>query len=152
MFNEPAKDYQTDYNFFQATNVTLKGDIFNGCGYYGQDAKKLVVELGTGCVLDGAISATETIHVNEKGEQNTHFTINEFYYLGHVANRSFFNGDNFVEVTLKDGAVWNVTGEGIINALTVGAGCSFNGKLLQDGREIIPESGKTYEGVLTVRA
>lgn len=151
MFNEPPKDYPTDACYFDATNVALKGDMFNGTGYYGQDAKKLVVRLGAGAQLDGAVSATETIHVNEKGEQNTHFTIKEFYYLGHVANRNFFNGDNFVEVELADGAVWNVTGEGVITALTVGEGCTFNGKAYMDGQELAIEPGKKYEGVITVK-
>lgn len=147
---EPEKSYKTDKCYFKATNVALKGDLFNGSGYYGQDAKALDVVIGAGAVLDGAISATETRHINEKGEQNTHFTIKEFYYLGHVENRVFFNGDNVVEVVLKDGGVWNVTGDGIINALTVGEGCTFNGKASIDGKEIAIEAGKKYEGVIAI--
>ena len=150
-FNEPAKDYPTDMITFNATNVALKGDIYNGSGYFGQDAKKVLVNIGAGAALEGAISATEIMHVNEKGEQNTHFTIKEFYYLGHVANRNFFNGDNFVEVELKDGGSWTVTGEGIINALTVGADCAFKGIVEVDGKVIALEPGKKYEGVLTVK-
>ena len=148
---EPAKDYPTDVTIFNATNVTLKGDIFNGTGYFGQDAKKLQVNLGAGCELSGAITASEIMHVNEKGQQNTHFTIKEFYYLGHVANRNFYNGDNDVEVALADGAVWNVTGAGLITSLVVGAGCTLNGKVELDGKEIAIEPGKKYEGVLTVK-
>ena len=88
--------------------------------------------LGKGAVLNGAVSATETRHIDENGKQNTHFTIKEFYYLAHVENRNFFNGDNTVEVTLKDGAVWNVTAPGIINKLTVGEGCTLNGTVTEN--------------------
>ena len=114
------------------TDAVLNGDVFNGTGYYGQKPKPLHVTLGKGAVLNGAVSCTETRHVDEKGNQNTHFTINEFYYLGHVENRNFFNGDNTVDVTLTDGAVWNVTAPGIINKLTVGEGCTFNGVITEN--------------------
>lgn len=139
-------------NHFNATDVTLKGDLYNGSGYYGQQATQLYVTLGKGCTLDGAISATETRHVDENGKQNTHFTINEYYYLGQVENRLFYNGDNDVEVTLVDGAVWNVTGDGILTALTVGEGCTLNGKVTVDGSEVVPEAGKTYKGDIRVSA
>ena len=118
--------------FLNATDVTLNGDIYNGTGYYGQKPKPLFVTLGKGAVLNGAVSATETRHIDENGKQNTHFTIKEFYYLAHVENRNFFNGDNTVEVTLKDGAVWNVTAPGIINKLTVGEGCTVNGVVTEN--------------------
>ena len=65
-------------------------------------------------------------------ERKVDFTIKEFYYLAHVENRNFFNGDNTVEVTLSDGAVWNVTAPGIINKLTVGEGCTVNGVVTEN--------------------
>ena len=49
-----------------------------------------------------------------------------------MENRNFFNGDNTVEVTLSDGAVWNVTAPGIINKLTVGEGCTVNGVVTEN--------------------
>ena len=138
--------------FLNATDVTLNGNIYNGSGYYGQDAKPLFVTLGKGAVLNGAISATETRHIDENGKQNTHFTIKEFYYLAHVENRNFFNGDNDTEVTLNAGSVWNVTGQGLLTALTVNEGAVFNGKLTVDGVETVPQAGKKYTGALTVSA
>ena len=135
---------------FNATDVKLKGDLYNGTGYFGQKAKQLYVKIGKGSVLDGVISATEVMHINEKGEQNTHFTKNEYYYLGHLANRPFYNGDNTVEVILENGAVWNVTGKCIINSLTVGEGCVFNGTAMIDNKAFKPEPGKTYKGLITV--
>ena len=135
---------------FKAANVTLDGNLYNGSGYYGQKAKQLYVTLGAGAELNGTVAATETIHVNEKGEQNTHFTIDEYYYLGHVANRLFFNGENEVEVTMEAGSRWNVTEEGLVSLFLLQEGAEFNGKLLIDGETIIPETGKTYKGAITV--
>lgn len=140
-----------DENTLNAVNVTLNGDVFNGTGYYGMKAMKLAVKLGAGAVLNGAISATETRHVDENGDQNTHFTIHEFYYLGHVENRPYFNGDNTVSVTLADGAVWNVTGEGIITSLEMGQGCRMNGRIFMDGKEVAVRSGVYYEGIMVIR-
>lgn len=135
---------------FKASDVTLSGSLYNGSGYYGQKAKQMYVTLGAGATLNGGISATETIHVNEKGEQNTHFTIDEYYYLGHVANRVFHNGDNAAEVVLEAGSVWNVTEEGLLTALTVHEGATLNGTVSVDGTVIVPEPGKTYTGKIVV--
>ena len=131
--------------------MELSGDIYNGSGYYGQKAKELTVTLEKGAVLTGCISATETIHVDENGAQNTHFTSEEYYYLGRVANRPYYHGDNTVEVTLEEGSVWNVRGEGVISSLTVKDGAALNGTVLLDGAIIVPEAGKTYTGRITIR-
>lgn len=146
---EPPPPPQFDVNF-RAADTKLAGNLYNGSGYYGQKAKQLYITLDGGAELTGAISATETIHINEKGEQNTHFTIDQYYYLGHVANRNCFNGDNAVKVTLNAGSTWNVTAEGILTALTVNEGAAFNGKLTVNGVEIVPESNRKYEGELFV--
>ena len=180
-FSKGAPDFFTEYNeapgwheggegarqsdapvVFNATNVTLDGSLYNGTGNYdmpggmgpgGYSGNLLKINLGKGAILNGTASATAVMHVNEKGVQNTHFTIKEYYYLGHVANKAAFNGVNGVEVTLADGAIWNVTDEGIITSLTVGEGCTFNGVLTDaDGNAVTVEAGVTYTGVLTVSA
>ena len=145
MLPEPQFDVR-----FDAADVILNGSLYNGSGYYGQKAKQLYVTLGRGAVLNGAISATETIHVDETGKQNTHFTCDQYYYLGHVANRPFYNGDNTVEVVLEAGSVWNVTDRGIVTALTVYEGATLVGTVTIDGEEIVPEPGKTYTGEIVV--
>ncbi len=43
------------------TNGSYVGDIFNGTGYYGQKGDDLVVTLGEGASLEGAIALTSTI-------------------------------------------------------------------------------------------
>lgn len=140
-----------DVNFY-AADVILKGDFYNGSGYYGQKAKELNITLAAGAVLLGTVSATETIHVNENGEQNTHFTEREYFYLGRVANRNFYNGDNNVSVRLGRGSVWNVTGEGILTSFVLEEGAQFNGNMTVDGVKLIPEAGKEYTGIIVVSA
>ena len=135
---------------FHAADTALTGDLLNGSGYYGQQAKQLYITLGKGAKLTGSVSATETIHVDENGRQITHFTIDEYYYLGRVANRVFFNGDNRVEVTLEPGSSWTVTKPGVITSLTVCEGAALHGKVRVDGVELIPEAGKTYTGIIEV--
>lgn len=135
-------------------NGDYRGDLFNGTGYYAQMAVPMHVVIGKGATLSGAISLTETRHVNEKGEQNTHFTINEYYYLGHVANRNFRNGDASAAVTLKDGGVWRVTGQSLLSRLTL-----TDGKIIADdnktvvmtidGKETAIEAGD-YQGEIVI--
>ena len=139
---EPPPEPLYDVHF-TVTDAKLEGALYNGSGYYGQKAKQLYVTLGAGAVLTGTISATETIHVDENGKQNTHFTSDQYYYLGRVANRVFFNGDNTVEVTLQAGSVWNVTEAG---------GAVLNGSVTVDGAAIVPEAGRTYTGKIVVSA
>ena len=135
---------------FTARDTDLEGDICNGSGYYRQQAKQLVVTLGAGTTLTGCISATETIHVDQHGRQNTRFTSREYYYLGRVANRPYFHGDNTVEVRLEPRAVWNVRGTGLITSLTVAEGAVFRGRASLDGTPFTPAPGRVYTGIITV--
>ena len=135
---------------FSAADTELRGDLYNGSGYYGQPAKQMYITLEKGAVLTGAISATETIHVDEHGKQNTHFTSQEYFYLGRVANRPFLNGDNAAEVVLKAGSVWNVTAEGLLTALTVEEGAVLNGRVTVDGVPGAPAAGIAYTGRISV--
>lgn len=137
------------------TNGDYKGDVLNGSGYWGQSGNALEVSVGKGASLTGAISLTETRHVDENGEQNTHFTINEYYYLGHVANRNYRNETAEISVNLTDGGVWTVTGEGLISKLTVDNGTikGADGKtvvMTVDGKKTEIKSGVTYEGDIVI--
>ncbi len=147
--DNPHPEPQFDVHF-TASDTVLNGDLLNGSGYYGQPAKQLYVCLEHGAVLNGRVSATETIHVDENGRQNTHFTAEEYYYLGRVKNRNFYNGDNHTEVTLQSGSVWNVSGESLLSALTIEEDAVFNGRLWNQGKEIQPEAGKKYCGDLSI--
>lgn len=140
------------------TNCTLKGDLWNATGYRpvndGADGQgeALEVTLGAGAVLEGIVSSATAKHIDEKGRDNNLFTQQEYYYLGHVANRPFFNGVNPVRVTLEDGAAWTVTGECLLSALTIGAEAALlapAGKQLTmtvDGEAVAPAPGCAYTG------
>ena len=111
--------------------------------------------VGKGATLEGAISLTETRHVDETGKQNTHFTINEYYYLGHVANRTYRNDTSTVEVNLKDGGKWTVTGESLISKLVVDNGAieGANGaKVVMKiaSKEERIKQGETYSGDIVI--
>jgi hypothetical protein len=136
-------------------NGNYKGNVFNGSGYYTQSGKALEVSIGKEATLSGAISLTETRHVDETGKQNTRFTINEYYYLGHVANRNYRNGSSTISVSLKDGGVWKVTGESLISKLVVDKGAiegADGAKLVMkiDGKEEPIKQGETYSGNIVI--
>lgn len=92
--------------------------------------------------LDGVISTSYAQHCDEEGnpiegqfffnktgEPMDGTAENTYNYLAarRVVNTVAYNGIGKIDVTLRNGAVWNVTGEGIINSLTVEDGCTVNG-------------------------
>jgi uncharacterized protein YceK len=137
------------------TNGVYTGNVYNGTGYYGQSGDALNVTLGEGATLQGVISLTETRHVNENGEQNTSFTIEQYYYLGHVANRAYNNQNSNLAVTLSDGATWTVTDTSYLTSLTISDGTiqAADGKqvvMTVDGVETLIESGQIYTGDIVI--
>jgi hypothetical protein len=137
------------------TNGAYKGNVFNGSGYYSQSGNPLEVTIGKGATLNGAVSLTETRHIDETGKQNTHFTINEYYYLGHVANRNYRNKTATLSLNLKDGGVWKVTGESLLSKLIVEKGTiegTGGAKVVMkvDGKEQPIKQGETYSGNIVV--
>ena len=141
----------TEVRFF-AQDAELHGNIYNGSGYYGQPAKQLYVTLGSGANLTGAIAATETRHIDEHGNHNTHFTKEEYYYLGRVENRPYFNTKNNTELVLEAGSCWNAAGESLLTALTVQPDAILNGSVTLDGQPLTPVPGTRYEGEIRVTA
>lgn len=145
---------------FNASDVTLTGNLYNGSGNYnlpagpggngGYSGIPMEINLGKDAVLNGAIASTAVMHIDENGEQVTEFTIDQYYYLCHLAHKNHFNGVNTSKVTLTDNAVWNVTGESLIQELTVGEGCTLNGDVFVDGAKTEIEAGKTYTGSIVV--
>lgn len=150
------------------TNVDLVGNMYNATGYLA-DAKGLNVTLGENATLKGAITASSAIHVNmELGDdgyyydyvkdadgnyvQATDFTINEYYLLGHVANKAYSNGYNTVAATLTDNAEWTVTDTSYLNSLTIGDNASVAGKMTVNGVSTPIVSGNTYTGNIVLTA
>jgi hypothetical protein len=136
-------------------NGDYNGDLLNGSGYYTQTGASMDATIGKGASLTGTISLTETRHIDENGKQNAHFTINEYYYLGHVENRNYRSETASINVVLKDGGVWTVTGESLLSKLTVEKGTikGANGKtvvMTVDGKSTKIKDGKTYEGDIVI--
>ena len=128
---------------FTFTHGDYTGNIYNASGSDGLQGTTLNVAFGEGAVYSGAIACTSAIHTTYEGSvavkqgggyafddeeaaaafaeayQNTEFTIEEYWSIGHVANLICDNGANTVNVTLSDDAVWNVTGTSRIASLTV---------------------------------
>lgn len=128
---------------FTFTNGTYTGNIYNASGSGGLEGNTLKVTFGSGAVYSGAIASTAAIHVTYDGSvwlketggfafddweeacafadeyQNTFFTINEYWNIGQVANYVNDNAANIIDITLQDGAVWQVTGTSLIHSLTI---------------------------------
>lgn len=97
--------------------------------------------------LDGAISTSYAQHVdetgkpiggqfffNKDGEPMDGTAENTYDYLtsGRVLNTAAYNGIGRINVTLTNGAVWNVTGTSIVNSLNVEEGCIVNGTITEN--------------------
>ena len=80
----------------------------------------------------------------------------EYYYLGNVANRQHFNGVNDIKVSLKSGSVWKVTSPALVSELQIEKGASIlsaggsPASISVNGKPVSPEAGH-YTGVITIR-
>ena len=126
------------------SNSEIQGDIYNGTGYFytagGMFASEgifgahtLDVTLDGTTKLSGVISSTEIQHGDSEDSLNKTITFRDndgdpydverategAMKLGHVINRNYFNGYNMVNVTVADQAVWNITGDAIVNNVTL---------------------------------
>ena len=88
--------------------------------------------------------------------QFTYFTKLQYYLLGHVQNVATDAGKAIVDVTLQNGAVWNVTETSYINTLTVDETSTVNGVVTElengiimvtpaDGEAVAAEEGASEE-------
>lgn len=164
----PGIDYQTECKSSGETvsalftNCHLNGNLYNATGYrnFGDgpngQGEVLNVTLGENATLSGIISATTSMHVDEKGRPRNLFTENEYYYLGHVCNEPYDNGVNHVNVTLESNAKWTVTGRCLLNMLDIGQEAQVLARegerlrVLLDGQEISLLPGNRYVGGLDI--
>ena len=153
-FNTDAASAGSTEQTFTFTNGEYTGSIYNASGSDGLEGTTLNVTFGKGADYSGAIACTSAIHVTYEGSvavkdnggcafddadeaaafaaqyQNTSFTIEEYWFIGQVANLVNDNGANAVNVTLTDDAVWTVLDTSLIASLT----------LEGSARVIVPES------------
>ena len=184
-FNTSSASNDGSTQDFTFTNGTYSGNIYNASGSDSStagalDATTLNVTLGTGATLIGAAASTAAIHVTYDGsqivkanggdaydtqseaaevlaEQNTSFTISEYWSIGQVANLVNSNGGNEINMTLEDGAAWYVDGTSLITSLTLDDESTVyiaEGASLTIGSTTYDEEGTlTYEnGSLTFTA
>ena len=143
---------------FSASHVELEGDLYNGTGYYGKPAHDLRVTLEEGAHLSGAVSATETHHIDEHGQQKAHFTSEEYYYIGSVGNRPYFSGHNTVSVTMTGDARWTVTGDSHLTQLLLTGSSKLEAApgyrlvVSVDGVPVEPERNRLYQGHILIQA
>ena len=80
----------------------------------------------------------------------------QYYYLGHVKNLPYDNGVNPVSVSLTDDAIWTVTGECLLSAVSIGENARITapeGKVLQvtvDDVEATLTAGNSYSGKIHI--
>lgn len=142
-FNTSEASSDSKVQQFTFSNGTYTGNIYNASGSDGLNGNTLNVTFATGSQYSGAIASTSAIHVTYDGSlkvkenggyafddaetaaafaetyQNTYFTINEYWNIGHVANLVNSNGVNQINVALTNDAIWNVTGTSLIESLTI---------------------------------
>lgn len=138
------------------TNVDLDGDIYNGSGYTSNGAMTLNVTLGEDTTLKGAIASTEIQH---ETKSFTYYDETKGYdaetaaaaadKLGHVINQVYYNGENDINVTLEDDAIWYADDTSLVTKLTIGKDASvvYTAAYDKDGNEIELTAGNTYENV-----
>ncbi|MDC7124821.1 MAG: hypothetical protein PQJ46_04600 [Spirochaetales bacterium] len=119
-----SDSYDTSDNWecnVNLTNGTYEGDLWNSSGYVGSNAATtMTVTIGDGtnsATLTGIISAGEFKHTKKSFSVGDGDWSNADY-LGHVTNQKNWNGVNNVNVVIKSGATWNITGNGIITGFT----------------------------------
>jgi len=56
-----------------------------------------------------------------------------------------------VQMTVKKGATWEVSGPSSLSSLTVENGGTVKGKVQVDGKDVTPAAGKTYTGKIVVK-
>ena len=142
-FNTAPAGVDSSVQTFTFTNGAYTGNIYNGSGSDTLNGSALYVTFGAGAQYTGAAASTAAIHVTYEGAdlvkrngsfafdnaeqaaafaqqyQNTYFTIDEYWSIGQVVNLVNSNGANAIHMTVKDGAVWQVTGTSLIATLTI---------------------------------
>lgn len=123
-------------------NIELEGDFYNGTT--GADtAQNLELTLDNAQVT-GLITATFAQH--EKAELYPE----DWQMIGVVENTPEPVINNGVLLTMENSAVWNVTGECYISALTMDESSTLNGDLWVDGEKVDTANGGGWTGNIVV--
>ena len=136
-------------NVLNIADKDLKGNIYNGSGYFGKSGY-LTVNLKKGSKITGSISSTTIKHTTDGGKtQNTSITEADYSDFGHVMNKPYFNGSN--KVTVNVNGTWVADGTSYIQSLKLGTNGSIKGTVTVNGKKVTPKSGKSYTGTIVVK-
>ena len=150
----PGGAAQKTTSVLNISDDDLKGNIYNGSGYYG-DGQELTVNIKNGASVTGAISATTIKHTTDGGKtQNTSIKEADYDQIGHVMNKPSYNGSNDVIVNVEKGGTWVADGTSIITKLTIadGASVAYGTAVDADGQAIQLKAGNTYENITVTAA
>lgn len=144
---EPQKDCAATFK-----NLEVEGDIYNAVwqAYQGLDVTLENAE------LTGVVSSAWANHVDADGNALPGGTVipadsslDCHLGIGRVKDTAAPTVNNPVYLTLKDGAVWNVTGTSYLAKLTVD-GAVVNGVVTVDGKPVDTSAGGVWEGEIVV--
>ena len=159
------------YNSLGSSNNAHVSDSYDGTTNYLTSWASAAVNVTLdNATLDGVVSTSYAQHVDEAGEaiEGLFFfnktgepmegdESNTYSYLAarRVKNQVAYNGIGQMNLVLTNGAVWNVTGESILNYLEVGEGCTVNGVVTEneDGTiTVTPGEGTVAAGAYGTKA
>ena len=119
-------------------NMNVKGDIKH------MDYQRIMTLSLENATLKGAIVSGT---VGEWNKLWTAFKKEDCKWVQNDKWDTFYG----VQMTVKKGATWDVTGESSLSSLTVENGGTVKGKVQVDGKDVTPSAGKTYEGKIVVK-
>jgi len=133
-------------------NTAVEGDIYNGVW----QAFQAVDVTFDDAEITGVISSAWANHVDADGNALPGGTVipadsslDCHLGMGRVKNTAAPAANNPVRLTLKNGAVWNVTGTSYLARLTVDGG-TVNGAVTVDGKAVDVSAGGSWEGAIVV--
>ena len=144
---EPQKDCAATFQ-----NLSVEGDIYNAVwqAYQGLDVTF------DNAAVTGVISSAWANHVDAEGNALPGGTVipadsslDCHLGIGRVKNTAAPTVNNPVYLTLKNNAVWNVTGVSYLTRLIVDS-ATVNGVVTVDGKEVDTSAGGNWEGSIIV--
>ena len=134
-------------------NLSVEGDVYNAVWEHYQ---ALDVTFDN-AEITGVISSAWAKHVDADGNPvpgGTHIladsSLDCHLGFGRLKNEAAPAVNNPVELTLANGAVWNVTGTSYLAKLDLDRTCTVNGIVTVDGADVDVSAGGSWEGEILV--
>lgn len=137
-----------DDDYERVMHITLDNTMLNGAITSGTCADWNALWLGAGYVEDYTIGLASNTFGSE--EPLDAFAHNIAVAEDGSYEVTEYGDDQGTELTLENGAVWNVTGDSGLTKLTVEASCAVNGVVTVDGVVVDTSRGGSWEGSIRV--